>query len=103
MKDDDDNSKDPYLKQSRSRPVQPKKINDIGSWFFIYALPNEYILPIGVDGAKPVLGGRFFRLGRKFLKVPASVETVYFTSDSGTVVPQFPIFCCTLCRLLTVI
>lgn len=83
MKDDDDNAKDPYLKQSRSRQVQPKKINDIGNLFFIYALPNEYILPIGVDGAKPVLGGRFFRVGRKFLKVPASVETVYFTSDNA--------------------
>ena len=83
MKDDDDNAKDPYLKQSRSRPVQPKKINDIGTLFFIYALPNEYILPIGIDGAKPVLGGRFFRIGRKFLKVPASVETVYFTSDNA--------------------
>jgi hypothetical protein len=83
MKDDDDNAKDPYLKQSRSRPVQPKKINDIGTLFFIYALPNEYILPIGVDGAKLVLGGRFFKIGRKFLKVPASVETVYFTSDNA--------------------
>lgn len=83
MKDDDDNAKDPYLKQSRSRPVQPKKINDIRSLCFVYALPNEYILPIGIDGAKPVLGGRFFRLGRRFLKVPASVETVYFTSDNA--------------------
>lgn len=83
MKDDDDNPKDPYLKQSRSRPVQPKKINDIRSLFFVYALPNEYILPIGIDGAKPVLGGCFFRLGRRFLKVPASVETVYFTSDNA--------------------
>jgi hypothetical protein len=83
MNVDDNGAKDPYLKQSRSRPVQPKKINDIGSWLFIYALPNEYIVPIGVDGAKPTLGGRFFRIGRKFLKVPASVETVYFTSDNA--------------------
>lgn len=84
MKTDiDDAVKDPYLKQSRSRPVPPKKINDIGSLFFVYALPNEYIVPIGVDGVKPVLGGRFFRLGKRFLKVPASVETVYFTSDNA--------------------
>lgn len=84
MKTDvDDNAKDPYLKQSRSRQVPPKKITHIGSPLFIYALPNEYIVPIGVDGAKPVLGGRFFRIGKRFLKVPASVETVYFTSDNA--------------------
>lgn len=84
MKTEDDNfSKDPYLKQSRSRHVPPRKINNIGSLFYIYALPNEYIVPIGSKGVKPVLGGKFFRIGRRFLKVPASVETVYFTSDNA--------------------
>lgn len=72
-----------YLEQSRSIPVRPTKVSKLGSLFFELALPNEFIMEVGTDGARPALGGKFFRWGREFLKFPASVQTVYFVSDNA--------------------
>ncbi len=51
--------------------------------FFETALPNEYLVEVGRRTIKPVLGGRRFRLFRKILRVPGSVETLYFQTDNA--------------------
>ncbi|MBN2536257.1 MAG: SPFH domain-containing protein [Spirochaetales bacterium] len=57
-----------------------KKLSGI---FFETALPNEYLVPMGMKKVKPILGGKRLRLFRKFLRVPASVETLYFKTDNA--------------------
>lgn len=74
---------DPYLPQSQTIKARPTKVSKTRSFFFEFALPNEYIVQVGVKDAKPVLGGKFFKLGKRFLKFPAAVQTVYFTSDNA--------------------
>ena len=74
---------DPYLSESQTIKARPSKVSSIRSLFFEHALPNEYIVQIGVKDAKPVLGGKYFKLGKRFLKFPAAVQTVYFTSDNA--------------------
>ena len=74
---------DPYLPQSQTIQVRPTKVSKFRSIFFEHALPNEYIVQIGIADAKPVLGGKFFKLGKQYLKFPAAVQTVYFTSDNA--------------------
>lgn len=74
---------DPYLSESQTIKVRPTRVSRVRSLIYEHALPNEYIVQIGVDDAKPVLGGRRLKLGRRFLKFPAAVQTVYFTSDNA--------------------
>ena len=74
---------DPYLPQSQTIRARPTGVSKNRSLFYEMALPNEYIMQIGVKGAKPILGGKFFKLGKQFLKFPAAVQTVYFTSDNA--------------------
>ena len=74
---------DPYLPESQTIKARPTRTSKIRSLLYEHALPNEYIVQIGVRGAVPVLGGRFLKLGKKFLKFPAAVQTVYFTSDNA--------------------
>ena len=74
---------DPYLSESQTIKVRPTRVSRTRSLLYEHALPNEYIVQIGVDDAKPVLGGRRLKLGRQFLKFPAAVQTVYFTSDNA--------------------
>ncbi len=64
-----------------------KKRKKLAGFFFEAALPNEYLVPIGARKAKPVLGGRKFRwLGfRKFLRIPASIQTLQFSTDNANV------------------
>lgn len=50
---------------------------------FETALPNEYLVQVGRKVVKPVLGGRRFRLFKKFLRVPGTVETLYFQTDNA--------------------
>ncbi len=47
------------------------------------ALPNEYLVKIGQKTLKPVLGGRMFKLGRKFQHIPASVQKLRFSTDNA--------------------
>jgi len=54
-------------------------------FMFETALPNEYLVDLGRRQAAPVLGGRRFRLFRKFLRVPACVQTLYFQTDNANV------------------
>lgn len=72
-----------YLIESRTIQARPARVSRFRSLLFEYALPNEFIVPIGVKDAKPALGGKFFKTGKKFLKFPATVQTVYFTSDNA--------------------
>jgi hypothetical protein len=74
---------DPYLSESQTIKVRPTRVSRIRSLLYEHALPNEYIVQVGVDDAKPILGGRRLKLGRQFLKFPAAVQTVYFTSDNA--------------------
>ncbi|MGE0082862.1 MAG: SPFH domain-containing protein [Desulfococcaceae bacterium] len=74
---------DPYLSESQTIKTRPTKVSSFRSLFFEHALPNEYIVQIGVRDAKPVLGGKYFKIGKRFLKFPAAVQTVYFTSDNA--------------------
>jgi hypothetical protein len=74
---------DPYLPESQTIKVRPTKVSKIRSLWYEHALPNEYIMEIGRAGAKPSLGGKFLKLGKEFLKFPAAVQTVYFTSDNA--------------------
>ncbi len=78
--DDDEGG---YLASSRSIPVRPTPVSQLRSFLYEYALSNEYIYQVGKKDAQPALGGSFFRLGRQYLKFPASVQTVYFTSDNA--------------------
>lgn len=57
-----------------------KKLSGV---FFETALPNEYLVEVGRRTITPVLGGRRFRLFRKILRVPGSVETLYFQTDNA--------------------
>lgn len=57
-----------------------KKLSGV---FFETALPNEYLVQVGHKVVKPVLGGRRFRLFKKFLRVPGTVETLYFQTDNA--------------------
>lgn len=49
------------------------------------ALPNEYLVEVGQKNLKPVLGGRRLRLFRKFIRIPAYVQTLHFTTDNANV------------------
>jgi hypothetical protein len=59
------------------------KRRKLKGFFFESALPNEYLVQLGKKGAKPVLGGKRFRWFRKFMRVPASVQTLYFQTDNA--------------------
>ena len=61
------------------------KRRKLSGLFFETALPNEYLVQVGRGTVQPVLGGRRFRLFRKFLRVPGSVETLYFSTDNANV------------------
>ncbi|MBF0528053.1 MAG: hypothetical protein HQK55_02035 [Deltaproteobacteria bacterium] len=74
---------DPYLPESVTIKARPWKASKIQSLLFEHALPNEYIVEIGKIDPKPRLGGKYFKIGRRFLKFPAAVQTVYFTSDNA--------------------
>lgn len=52
---------------------------------FEVALPNEYLVPVGQRSVKPQLGGTQLKLFRRFLRVPASVQTLYFETDNANV------------------
>ena len=60
-----------------------RKRRKLSGVFFETALPNEYLVRIGTRSVKPILGGRSFRLFRKFLRVPASVQTLSFATDNA--------------------
>ncbi len=59
-----------------------KKLKGI---LFETALPNEYLVRIGTKEIKPVIGGRSIRLFRRYMRIPASVQTLYFTTDNANV------------------
>ena len=61
------------------RNVIKDKSKDFDSLFFVRALPNEYLVQIGSKRARPVLGGKRFRLLRRFMKIPASVQVIKFS------------------------
>ena len=60
-----------------------KKRKKLSGVFFETALPNEYLVEVGKQSIKPVLGGRRFRLFKKILRVPGAVETLYFRTDNA--------------------
>lgn len=70
------------LEASRGYIGKRKKLSGI---FYETALPNEYLVEIGRKDIRPVLGGRRFRLFKKFIRVPAYVQTLYFVTDNANV------------------
>ena len=60
-----------------------RKRKKLSGVFYETALPNEYLVEVGKRAVKPQLGGRTFRLGKKILRVPGSVETLYFSTDNA--------------------
>lgn len=64
------------------RNVISEKARDCDSLFFVRALPSEYLVEIGKERVSAVLGGKRFRLFRKFLKIPASVQVVRFSVNN---------------------
>jgi hypothetical protein len=50
---------------------------------FETALPNEYLVEIGRKKVSIQLGGRRFRLFKKFIRIPASVQTLRFSTDNA--------------------
>ena len=53
------------------------------SIFYENALPNEYLVVIGKKDVKPILGGKIFKWGKKFLRVPANVQKLKFSTDNA--------------------
>ncbi len=62
-----------------------KRRRKLSGLLFETALPNEYLVEVGRKDVRPRLGGRRFRLFRKFLRIPASVQTLVFTTDNANV------------------
>lgn len=63
------------------------KRRELSGFLFESALPNEYLVQIGARRVRPMLGGRRFRwFGmRKFLRIPASIQTLEFTTDNANI------------------
>lgn len=80
-------AQNPGSRVSRSRAGKGyiRKRRKLSGLLFETALPNEYLVEVGRRTVKPVLGGRRFRLFKKFLRIPASVETLYFSTDNANV------------------
>ncbi|MCR9141123.1 MAG: SPFH domain-containing protein [bacterium] len=54
---------------------------------FETALPNEYLVRMGTGKPQPILGGRklrFFGM-RRYLRIPASVQTLEFATDNANI------------------
>ena len=64
-----------------------KRRKALSGLFYETALPNEYLVPVGKANPTAVLGGRRFRMFgfRKFLRIPASVQTLEFSTDNANV------------------
>lgn len=64
-----------------------RKRRELSGLFFESALPNEYLVPIGSRKLRPLLGGRRFRMFglRKFMRIPASIQTLEFSTDNANV------------------
>lgn len=60
-----------------------KKRRKLSGFFYEIALPNEYLVQMGQKKIKPILGGKKLRLFKKFLRIPASVQTLYFKTDNA--------------------
>ncbi len=60
-----------------------KKRKKLSGIFFETALPNEYLVQIGKKNIKPELGEKKFKLFKKFIRIPASVQTLYFSTDNA--------------------
>lgn len=59
-----------------------KKFSSI---FFETALPNEYLVEIGKKEVKPILAGKKFKWGKKFLRIPAYVQKLQFQTDNANI------------------
>jgi len=66
-----------------SKTELSNKRKKTSSVFFENALPNEYLVVIGKKDVKPILGGKIFKWGKKFLRVPANVQKLNFTTDNA--------------------
>ncbi len=62
-----------------------RKRKKLSGFFFESALPNEYLVEVGKRNVKPILGGRRFRIFRRFIRVPAYVQTLHFITDNANV------------------
>jgi CII-binding regulator of phage lambda lysogenization HflD len=62
-----------------------KKRKKYSGIFFERALPNEYLVAVGKKNVKPLLGGKKFRLFSKFIRVPAFVQRLKFSTDNANI------------------
>ncbi len=71
------------ISENHKKYIEKRK--KLSGFFFERALPNEYIIQIGKKNAKPILGGKRFKLFRRFLRIPAFVQTLYFKTDNANI------------------
>ncbi len=64
-----------------------KKRKALSGVLYEAALPNEYLIRVGAKKPMAVLGGRSFRFFglRKFIRIPASVQTLEFSTDNANI------------------
>jgi len=59
------------------------KRKKLSGLFFESALPNEYLVQLGSKKIEPILGGRKFKLFKKFIRIPAYVQKLQFVTDNA--------------------
>jgi len=57
----------------------------ISGLLFERALPNEYLVIVGKQQSKPILGGKKFKWFNKFVRVPAYVQRLKFVTDNANI------------------
>lgn len=62
-----------------------KKGKKFSGILFVRALPNEYLVAIGKKNVNPILGGKKLKLFQRFLRVPAYVQKLNFSTDNANI------------------
>lgn len=61
------------------------KRKKLSGLFFESSLPNEYLIQLGTKKIKPILGGKKFKLFKKFIRIPAYVQKLQFVTDNANI------------------
>jgi len=62
-----------------------KKRKKLSVPFFEIALPNEYLVRIGSKHVKLIIRRKKFGLFEKYIRIPASIQTLEFTTDNANI------------------
>lgn len=68
-----------------SEKTYMNKRKQFSSLLFERALPNEYLVEVGKKNPIPVLGGKKLKLFSRFLRIPAYVQKLSFTTDNANI------------------